>query len=69
VSEPAQVDLEVRGGVAWITLNRPHKLNALAGDMRQVLLSHIGTAVTTTFAPSSSPGRARHFAPAVTSTT
>jgi len=44
VSEPAQVDLEVRGGVAWITLNRPHKLNALAGDMRQVLLSHIGTA-------------------------
>ncbi len=44
MSEPAQVDLEVRGGVAWITLNRPHKLNALAGDMREVLLSHIGTA-------------------------
>jgi 2-(1,2-epoxy-1,2-dihydrophenyl)acetyl-CoA isomerase len=45
VSEVAKVDYEVRDRVAWITLNRPDKLNALGGDMREVLLSHIGTAV------------------------
>lgn len=44
MSEPARVDYEVRDNVAWITLNRPDKLNALVGDMRGVLLSHVGAA-------------------------
>ena len=41
----AKVDYEARDAVAWITLNRPEKLNALAGDMREQLLAHILTAV------------------------
>ena len=45
MSMDAKVDYEVRDTVAWITLNRPDKLNALVGDMREVLLSHIGAAV------------------------
>ena len=45
MSMDAKVDCEVRDTVAWITLNRPDKLNALVGDMREVLLSHIGAAV------------------------
>ena len=40
MSDP-KVDYEVRESVAWITLNRPGKLNALAGDMRERLLEHI----------------------------
>jgi len=40
----ATVEYELRDRVAWITLNRPEKLNALVGDMREILLSHIGTA-------------------------
>lgn len=44
MSRQARVDYEVRNGVAWITLNRPGKLNALVGDMREVLLSHIRSA-------------------------
>ena len=45
MSDAAQVDYDVRDGVAWVTLNRPDKLNALVGDMREVLLAHIGSAV------------------------
>lgn len=44
MSDEPRVDYEARDGVAWITLNRPAKLNALAGDMREMLLEHIGTA-------------------------
>jgi len=41
----AKVDYEARDAVAWITLNRPDKLNALAGDMREQFLEHVLTAV------------------------
>jgi len=44
VSDAATVDYEVHEGVAWITLNRPGKLNALVGDMREVMLGHVHTA-------------------------
>jgi len=44
MSEP-KVDYEVRDAVAWITLNRPDKLNALVGDMREHFLEHILAAV------------------------
>ncbi len=37
----AKVDYETRDAVAWITLNRPEKLNALAGDMREQFLEHV----------------------------
>ena len=40
MSEP-KVGYEVRGTVAWISLDRPDKLNALAGDMREQLLAHV----------------------------
>lgn len=40
----AKVEYEVRDLVAWITLNRPEKLNALAGDMREQFLEHVKTA-------------------------
>ncbi len=33
------IQLAVAGGVAWITLNRPEALNALAGDMRERLIA------------------------------
>ena len=32
--------------MAWVTLNRPTKLNALFGDMREVLLGHVSTAAS-----------------------
>lgn len=38
------VGLEVRDGLAWIELDRPQKLNALAGDMREQLRERIGEA-------------------------
>lgn len=37
MSEAGRVDLRREGGVAWITLNRPDRLNAFAGDMRDRL--------------------------------
>jgi 2-(1,2-epoxy-1,2-dihydrophenyl)acetyl-CoA isomerase len=37
VSEPT-IRLEIAGGIAVVTLNRPEKLNAFAGDMRERLL-------------------------------
>lgn len=40
----AKVDYEIRETVAWITLNRPQKLNALAGDMREQFLVHVKSA-------------------------
>ena len=40
----ATVGYEVRDTVAWIRLERPDKLNALAGDMRQRLLEHVAAA-------------------------
>jgi len=40
MSEP-EVGYEVRGDAAWIILNRPDKLNAFAGDMREQLLAHV----------------------------
>lgn len=46
MSDATAVDYEVRDGVAWITLNRPDKLNALAGDMRGRLLEYIGAAAS-----------------------
>ena len=42
----AKVDYEVRDTIAWLTLNRPEKLNALAGEMREEILAHIMTAAT-----------------------
>ncbi len=39
-----RVDYEARGDVGWISLNRPDKLNALAGDMREQLLEHVSAA-------------------------
>lgn len=38
------VALESRGGIGWITLDRPAKLNSLAGDMREQLRARIGEA-------------------------
>ena len=35
------VGYEVRGQAAWITLDRPDKLNAFAGDMREQFLAHV----------------------------
>lgn len=35
------VRLEVREGIAWIVLERPAKLNALAGDMREQLRDRV----------------------------
>lgn len=46
MSEKATVEYEIRDGLGWITLDRPDKLNALVGDMREVLLQHIGTAAS-----------------------
>jgi len=46
VTIEAKVDYEIRETVAWITLNRPQKLNALAGDMREQFLSHVKAAGT-----------------------
>ncbi len=43
MSEP-DVRYEVRGTVAWMTLDRPEKLNALAGEMRERLLAHVVSA-------------------------
>ena len=43
VSDP-KVDYQVRDTVAWITLNRPDKLNALAGTMREQIRDHIAAA-------------------------
>ena len=43
MGEP-RVDYDVRDTVAWITLNRPAKYNALAGTMREQLLQHVVTA-------------------------
>ena len=43
MDEPT-VDYDVRDTVAWITLNRPDKYNALAGTMREQLLQHVVTA-------------------------
>ena len=40
----AKVDYKIRETVAWITLNRPQKLNALAGDMREQFLVHVKSA-------------------------
>ena len=40
MGEP-RVDYDVRDTVAWITLNRPDKYNALAGTMREQLLQHV----------------------------
>ena len=40
----AKVDYETRDAVAWITLNRPDKLNALAGDMRERFLEYVKAA-------------------------
>ena len=40
----AKVDYEIRETVAWITLNRPQKLNALADDMREQFLAHVKSA-------------------------
>ena len=40
----AKVDYEIRETVAWITLNRPQKLNALAGDMREQFLGYVKSA-------------------------
>lgn len=44
MSDAAQVDYDIRDDVAWVTLNRPDNLNALVGDMRELLLAHIGSA-------------------------
>lgn len=44
--EAGDVRLEVRRGIAWLTLDRPARLNALAGEMRTRLaehLEHVGT--------------------------
>ena len=46
MSTEATVDYGLRERVAWITLNRPDKLNALVGDMREVLLGHVARAAT-----------------------
>ncbi len=40
----AKVDYEARDAVAWITLSRPEKLNALVGDMRERFLEHVKSA-------------------------
>jgi len=40
MSDP-KVDYELRDTVAWLTLQRPDKLNALAGSMREQLLEHV----------------------------
>lgn len=34
---------ERRGGIAWVTLNRPERRNALTPDMREELIDAIGT--------------------------
>ncbi|MCA9877476.1 MAG: enoyl-CoA hydratase/isomerase family protein, partial [Thermomicrobiales bacterium] len=43
MSEPTAgtVDLRVDGAVAWITLNRPAKLNALSVEMLAALEAHV----------------------------
>ncbi len=44
MSEPACL-YEKRGSAAWITLNRPAKLNALNGDVLKLLHEHLDAAV------------------------
>lgn len=38
---PGEVRLEIDATVAWITLDRPDRLNALAGEMRTRLAEHL----------------------------
>ena len=44
MSEPVCL-YEKRGPAAWITLNRPEKLNALNGDVLTLLHQHFDAAV------------------------
>ena len=46
-----EVKLEVGDGVAWITLSRPEKLNALGGDMRVQLRDRIAQVASGELAP------------------
>jgi 2-(1,2-epoxy-1,2-dihydrophenyl)acetyl-CoA isomerase len=43
----APILLRIDGGIAVVTLNRPEKLNAFAGDMRERLLSALDTVAAT----------------------
>jgi 2-(1,2-epoxy-1,2-dihydrophenyl)acetyl-CoA isomerase len=45
-ASPETVLLRVEDGVAWITLNRPDRLNAFAGDMRDRLHDALDRAAT-----------------------
>jgi len=44
MTDTGRVTLEVRDRIAWVTLRRPQRLNALAGDMREQFRDRVGEA-------------------------
>jgi enoyl-CoA hydratase/carnithine racemase len=38
----APLSVEIRDRVGWLTLNRPHKLNALSGELLEALIAALG---------------------------